>query len=192
MYVMIKARADRPPNPKILVGEEEIKMRKWANRKAAEMMREQGKPASGPEWDALRQRIIEEIKTDPETHGVSYLGNIPEGFSEGGPRQPDVEGEQGAIDDKFRDTVDEDLSSVEVTPRDDPGRIRREGPSDIEDIVDASTTETERAMTGQVKRPVPEEEEEKPERDPKQTSLFDFGLKTKSEAMNFAWSHLNY
>ena len=87
MYVLIKGRENRPPNPRILVGDEEMKLSKWANRKAAEMMRADGKPASGPEWEATRNRLIEEVKANPDTHNISFLGGAPEGFATGGPRE---------------------------------------------------------------------------------------------------------
>ena len=87
MYVLIKGRKNRPPNPRILVGDEEMKLSKWANRKAAEMMRADGKPASGPEWEATRNRLIEEVKANPDTHNISFLGGVPEGFATGGPRE---------------------------------------------------------------------------------------------------------
>ena len=48
----------------------------------------------------------------------------------------------GETDEEFRnrnplpqDIIDQELSSTEVTPRDDPGRVRREGPVPKKDIL---------------------------------------------------------
>ena len=167
MYILIKGREDRPPNPKILVGEEEMKMRKFANRKAAEMARAQGQPASGPEWESLRNKIIEEIKSNPDTHGVSYLGNIPEGFSAGGPREP-------------TDIPEEDLRRREM-----------EAEGSFGDRMGETDPEMPRIKGGGLSGEFAPKEEEEEKRDPGQTSLFDFTTK-KSQAMKHAWSILNY
>ena len=146
MYVLIKGRKDRPPNPRILVGDEEMKLSKWANRKAAEMMRADGKPASGPEWEATRNRLIEEVKANPDTHNISFLGGAPEGFATGGPRE----------------ATDMPQPEPEPQPQPEPVATQDEGQGNM------------------------------PEKDPQQSSLFDFGMKMKkSEAMNYAWSYLN-
>ena len=146
MYVLIKGRKDRPPNPRILVGDEEMKLSKWANRKAAEMMRADGKPASGPEWEATRNRLIEEVKANPDTHNISFLGGVPEGFATGGPRE----------------ATDIPQPEPEPVPQPEPVATQDEGQGSM------------------------------PEKDPQQSSLFDFGMKMKkSEAMNYAWSYLN-
>ena len=146
MYVLIKGRKNRPPNPRILVGDEEMKLSKWANRKAAEMMRADGKPASGPEWEATRNRLIEEVKANPDTHNISFLGGVPEGFATGGPRE----------------ATDIPQPEPEPVPQPEPVATQDEGQGSM------------------------------PEKDPQQSSLFDFGMKMKkSEAMNYAWSYLN-
>ena len=170
MYILIKARADRPPNPKVLVGEEEMKLRKWANRKAAEMMRAEGKPPSGPEWEAMRQRLIEEVKTDPDTHGISFIDGAPEGWGTGGPREAtDIPEEPEEPEEPPQTLADK----IEARLGEPMPRIKGGG------------------LSGQFPVKDEEEEEEAPERAPGQTSLFDFGLKTKSQAMGHAWSFLN-
>ena len=157
MYVLIKGRKDRPPNPRILVGDEEMKLSKWANRKAAEMMRADGKPASGPEWEATRNRLIEEVKTNPDTHNISYINGAPEGFATGGPREATDMSER--IDTA---NLPPHLPEPKPEPQPEPVATQDEGQGSM------------------------------PEKDPQQSSLFDFGMKMKkSEAMNYAWSYLN-
>lgn len=177
MYVLIKGKEDRPPNPRILVGEEEMKMRKFANRKAAEMARAQGQPASGPEWESLRNKIIEEIKSNPDSHGVSYLGDIPEGFSAGGPREADVEGEKAAIDEKFAPENDEDNKRVSYNNTTTDNRSAESY---------ASGGETDEEFRG---RNDPSRQTSLTEFDPAQTSLLDF-MDKKSVAINHAWDAL--
>ena len=166
MYVLIKGRKDRPPNPRILVGDEEMKLSKWANRKAAEMMRADGKPASGPEWEATRNRLIEEVKANPDTHNISFLGAVPEGFATGGPREP--------------------------TDIPQPEPVETQDTASVGDKIAETDPQMPRIKGGGLSGEFAPKEEEEPKKDPQQSSLFDFGMKMKkSEAMNYAWSYLN-
>ena len=167
MYVLIKGRKDRPPNPRILVGEEEMKLRKWANRKAAEMMRAEGKAPSGPEWEAMRQRLIEEVKTNPDTHNISYINGAPEGWGVGGPRE----------------TTD----VPEPEPEPEPEPVETQDTANVGDRADTASLPPHQSFLPSSK----EEEDEEPKKDPQQSSLFDFGMKMKSQAMNHAWNYLN-
>ena len=180
MYILIKARPNKPPNPKILVGEDEVRMKKWANRKAAEMLRAEGKPPSGPEWDALRNQIIEQLKEDPQQHGASFLGDIPEDWGAAGQRhQPDIEEEQAAIDDKFSGREEEPV------PVPDEGE-KAEDQSIPNDAYSGAFPPHQPFL------PSSEEEEEKPKPDPGQKTLFDFGLENEKKAfpMRHAWDML--
>lgn len=170
MYVLIKGRKDRPPNPRILVGEEEMKLRKWANRKAAEMMRAEGKAPSGPEWEAMRQRLIEEVKTNPDTHNISFINGAPEGWGVGGPRE----------------TTD--------VPEPEPEPVETQDTASVGDKIAETDPQMPRIKGGGLSgefAPKEEEEDEEPKKDPQQSSLFDFGMKMKSQAMNHAWNYLN-
>ena len=158
MYILIKGREDKPPNPRILVGDEEMKLSKWANRKAAEMMRAEDKPASGPEWEARRNSLIEQVKVNPDEHGISFLGGVPEGFSEGGPREAT------------------DIPQPEPVARQDTASV---GETSLQKPSVVSPSEDKG------------EEDEEPKKDPQQSSLFDFGMKMKSNAMGHAWDYLN-
>ena len=199
MYILIKARPNKPPNPKILVGEDEFRMKKWANRKAAEMLRAEGKPPSGPEWDALRNQIIEQLKEDPQQHGASFLGDIPEDWGAAGQRhQPDIEEEQAAIDDKFSGR-DDDMQEAhneaaraheieeEMTHGKDESEIDRQA---IDNAIDDAYSGA--FPPHQPFLPSSEEEEEKPKPDPGQKTLFDFGLENEKKAfpMRHAWDML--
>tara|TARA_R100000995_G_scaffold84227_2_gene62282 strand:- start:279 stop:761 length:483 start_codon:yes stop_codon:yes gene_type:complete len=159
MYILIKGREDKPPNPRILVGDEEMKLSKWANRKAAEMMRAEGKAASGPEWEARRNSLIEEVKANPDTHGISFLGGAPEGFATGGPREA----------------------------TDIPEPVETQDTANVGDRADVASLPPHQSFLPSSE----EDEDEEPKKDPQQSSLFDFGMKMKSQAMNHAWNYLN-
>ena len=68
----------KPHRQKVLIGEEgsekEIRLNKWANQKAAAMLREQGKMASGPEFEAMRDQLMQEAIADAgKSHGITFM-----------------------------------------------------------------------------------------------------------------------
>lgn len=68
----------KPHRQKVLIGEEgseeEMRLNKWANRAAAKALREQGKPASGPEFEAMRDQLMQEAIADAgKSHGITFM-----------------------------------------------------------------------------------------------------------------------
>lgn len=128
MTIIILKEA-KPHKQKILVDGQEMRLNQWANKKAAEEMRKLGASASGESWDEARNNLIQDALANPESHGINFVDGAPADF-ESSLSEPDIEGERAEMGARFS--------------------------SDIEDITDASTTDTERAMGGEV----PDEEEQ--------------------------------
>ena len=130
----ILIKAVRPNRQKVLTEDgNEIKLQQWANKKAAETLRGAGGDASGEQFNHAREALMRQAVENPEEFGLKFMGErvpfegqrLEEELSE-----PDPEGEMAGIDSEF-------------APEN----------NDIEDIVDASTADTERAMSGQPKTP---------------------------------------
>tara|TARA_R110002051_G_scaffold313850_1_gene390288 strand:- start:1458 stop:2039 length:582 start_codon:yes stop_codon:yes gene_type:complete len=130
----ILIKAIRPNRQKVLTEDgNELKLQQWANKKAAETLRGAGGDAQGEQWKQARDAFMRQAVENPEEFGLKFMGErVPfEGQRlEEELTEPDPEGEAAAIDSEF-------------APKN----------NDIEDIVDASTAETERAMSGQPKTP---------------------------------------
>ena len=83
----------KPHRQKVLIGEEgseeEMRLNKWANRAAAQALREQGKPASGPEFEAMRDQMMEEAIADAgKSHGITFMDDpIPLSGPEEAPQE---------------------------------------------------------------------------------------------------------
>ena len=123
----ILIKAIRPHRQKVLTDQgEELKLQQWANKKAAEALRGAGGDTSGEQFTQAREALMRQALENPDEHGLKFMGErvpfegqrLEEELSE-----PDPEGEMAAIDSQF-------------APKN----------NDIEDIVDSSTAETERAM----------------------------------------------
>ena len=130
----ILIKAVRPNRQKVLTEDgNEVKLQQWANKKAAETLRGAGGDASGEQFNHAREALMRQAVENPEEFGLKFMGErvpfegqrLEEELSE-----PDPEGEMAGIDSEF-------------APEN----------NDIEDIVDASTADTERAMSGQPKTP---------------------------------------
>jgi len=124
MKILIKAM--RPHRQKILTeGGEEMRLQQWANKQAASALREAGGDAGGEQFNQARDALMHSAVNNPDEHGLKFMGErVPfDGQElEESLSAPDVEGEQASIDAEFA--------------------------SDIDDVTDASSAETERAMSG--------------------------------------------
>ena len=103
MKVLIKAM--RPHRQKVLTENgEEMRLQQWANKQAASAMRSAGDAASGERFTQARDALMRDAVANPQEHGLKFLGErmpfegqtLEESLSE-----PDVEGEQAAVDQEF-------------------------------------------------------------------------------------------
>ena len=72
-------------------------------------------------WDDL-QSIIDTLEDDPKYQSIS------ESLREVMDDMTHIMAQSGGGESDLGQIIGDELSNVEVTPRDDPGRIRREGP----------------------------------------------------------------
>ena len=116
----------RPHRQKVLTeGGEEMRLQQWANKQAASTIREAGGNAGGEQFNQARDALMHSAVNNPDEHGLKFMGErVPfDGQElEESLSVPDVEGERASIDAEFA--------------------------SDIDDVTDASSAETERAMSG--------------------------------------------
>jgi hypothetical protein len=91
-----------PNRQKILVDGQEMRLGKWANRKAAGAIGELGGDRSGPDWQMARDNLIQEALANPQEHGIQFLDGAPEG-AQTELSEPDIEGdeEQTAIEEGY-------------------------------------------------------------------------------------------
>lgn len=172
MKILIKAI--RPHRQKVLTeGGEEMRLQQWANKQAASALREAGGDAGGEQFNQARDALMREAVNNPNQHGLKFMGErVPfDGQElEESLSAPDVEGERAAIDAEFA--------------------------SDIDDVTDASSAETERAMSGgKPKTPDIFDEEgnlregTKPDEDPEEEHLKRI-MTSHNTAFRDAWSIL--
>jgi hypothetical protein len=113
MKVLIKSM--KPHRQRVLTADgEEVRLQKWANKKAAESLRTAGGDASGEQFTQARDMLMRDAVENPEEHGLKFMGE----------RLP-FEGQN------LESSLSDPMSA-----------------SDITDITDASSAETERAMGG--------------------------------------------
>ena len=103
MKVLIKAM--RPHRQKVLTEDgEEMRLQQWANKAASSALRGAGEDASGEQFTQARDALMREAVANPNEHGLKFMGKrmpfdgqeLEESLSE-----PDVEGEQAAVDQEF-------------------------------------------------------------------------------------------
>lgn len=113
MKVLIKSM--KPHRQRVLTADgEEVRLQKWANKKAAESLRTAGGDASGEQFTQARDMLMRDAVANPEEHGLKFMNE----------RLP-FEGQN------LESSLSDPMSA-----------------SDIADITDASSAETERAMGG--------------------------------------------
>jgi len=98
MKILVLKAADPNRRRKVLTShfgdEEEMRVWKWANRLAAQQSREAGLPASGPEWEEMRDGLFSSALEDPASQNLMTV-DWPAPESEGSPEpepEPEVEG----------------------------------------------------------------------------------------------------
>ena len=103
MKVLIKAM--RPHRQKVLTEDgQEMRLQQWANKTASAALRGAGGEASGEQFQQARDALMREAVANPDEHGLKFMGErmpfegqtLEESLSE-----PDVEGEQAAVDQEF-------------------------------------------------------------------------------------------
>ena len=102
--VFVKAIA--PHRQKVLQGDKEMRLQQLANRMMADQMRESGQSPTGDMFTQGRDKLMRDMVMNPEAHNIKFMGErVPfEGQTLGSSlSEPDVAGEQAAIDDEFKD-----------------------------------------------------------------------------------------
>jgi hypothetical protein len=103
MKVLIKAM--RPHRQKVLTEDgQEMRLQQWANKTASAALRSAGDAASGEQFTQARDALMREAVANPNEHGLKFMAErVPfEGQTlEESLSEPDVEGEQAAVDQEF-------------------------------------------------------------------------------------------
>jgi hypothetical protein len=103
MKVLIKAM--RPHRQKVLTEDgQEMRLQQWANKTASAALRGAGGEAGGEQFTQARDALMREAVANPDEHGLKFMGErVPfEGQTlEESLSEPDVEGEQAAVDQEF-------------------------------------------------------------------------------------------
>lgn len=90
----------RPHRQKVLTNDgEEIRLQRWANKKAAESLRTAGGDASGEQFTQARDMLMRDAVANPEEHGLKFMNErVPfEGQNlESSLSEPDYSGEAEA------------------------------------------------------------------------------------------------
>ena len=96
----------KPHRQKVLTPDgQEVRLQQLANRMAANELRGAGGDAQGEQFTSSRDKLMRDMVANPEAHNIKFMGErVPfEGQTLGESlSMPDVEGEQAAIDDEFR------------------------------------------------------------------------------------------
>jgi hypothetical protein len=165
MKILIKAM--QPHRQRILTADgEEIRLQRWANRKAnREMGTERGKVGGAERFTQARDKLMYDAVANPEEHGIKFLNE----------RVP-FEGQN------LESSLSDPMSA-----------------SDIADITDTSSAETERAMggtpnlfdsEGKLRDGMPPEEEEfNPDAEAEHMRRI---MTSRQVPMRDAWSILKY
>ena len=112
-------KAMRPHRQKVLTEKgEEMRLQQWANKKAANALRSDGRDVQGEEFSSTRDALMREAVANPKSHGLTFLGGerVPFEGQELPPEEthaPDVEGERAAIDAQFAPKPGEELFTPE-------------------------------------------------------------------------------
>lgn len=108
MKVFVKAIA--PHRQKVLQGDKEMRLQQLANRMMADQMRQAGQSPTGDMFTQGRDKLMRDMVMNPEAHNIKFLGErVPfEGQTLGSSlSEPDVAGEQAAIDSQFSEPMDD-------------------------------------------------------------------------------------
>jgi len=106
LMVKVLVKAMKPHRQRIFADGKEMKLQQFANRKVAEQMRAAGQDPTGEGFQSARDTMMRDAVANPEKHSIKFMGervpfegqNLEQMLSE-----PDVAGEQAAIDAEFRD-----------------------------------------------------------------------------------------
>jgi len=104
--VKVLVKAMKPHRQRIFADGKEMKLQQFANRKVAEQMRAAGQDPTGEGFQSARDTMMRDAVANPEKHSIKFMGervpfegqNLEQMLSE-----PDVAGEQAAIDSQFGD-----------------------------------------------------------------------------------------
>lgn len=99
-------KAVPPHRQKVLQGDKEMRLQQLANRMMADQMRESGQSPTGDMFTQGRDKLMRDMVMNPEAHNIKFMGErVPfEGQTLGSSlSEPDVAGEQAAIDANFGD-----------------------------------------------------------------------------------------
>ena len=130
--VFVKAIA--PHRQKVLQGDKEFRLQQLANRMMADQMRQGGQSPTGDMFTQGRDKLMRDMVMNPEAHNIKFMGErVPfEGQTLGSSlSEPDVAGEQAAIDDEFSDTSPKSLADIPPPASNDP--------KDVEDFRNRTT-----------------------------------------------------
>tara|TARA_R110002072_G_scaffold36336_12_gene107170 strand:+ start:1470 stop:2399 length:930 start_codon:yes stop_codon:yes gene_type:complete len=108
MKVLVKAM--KPHRQRIFADGNEMKLQQFANRKVAEQMRAAGQDPTGEGFQSARDTMMRDAVANPEKHSIKFMGErVPfEGQTLGSSlSEPDVAGEQAAIDAEFGNSPEE-------------------------------------------------------------------------------------
>tara|TARA_R100000406_G_scaffold95418_1_gene89681 strand:+ start:25768 stop:26502 length:735 start_codon:yes stop_codon:yes gene_type:complete len=106
--VFVKAIA--PHRQKVLQGDKEFRLQQLANRMMADQMRQSGQSPTGDMFTQGRDKLMRDMVMNPEAHNIKFMGErVPfEGQTLGSSlSEPDVAGEQAAIDANFGNSPEE-------------------------------------------------------------------------------------
>ena len=115
-WVLVKMPV-APHRQRVLVGDDEMRLQQWANKQAAAALREEGKPAGGPEFEAMRDALMREAVSDPDSHEMKFMGGpaIPfddEGGEEETHTMPDGTEMEGATHEEEPDVRGEEFDAM--------------------------------------------------------------------------------
>lgn len=106
LMVKVLVKAMKPHRQRIFADGKEMKLQQFANRKVAEQMRAAGQDPTGEGFQSARDTMMRDAVANPEKHSIKFMGErVPfEGQTLGSSlSEPDVAGEQAAIDSQFGD-----------------------------------------------------------------------------------------
>ena len=138
LMVKVLVKAMKPHSQRVLADGNEMKLQQFANRKVAEQMRAAGQDPTGEGFQSARDTMMRDAVANPEKHSIKFMGervpfegqNLEQMLSE-----PDVAGEQAAIDAEFGDSPEEQqvfdhMMNLKPEEREVLQRNRGESPQD--------------------------------------------------------------
>ena len=128
----------RPHRQKVLTQDgQEVRLQQFANRQAADALRGAGGDVQGEQFTSSRDALMRDMVANPEAHNIKFMGErVPfEGQTlEESLSEPDVEGEQAAIDSEFAGEAEADsaLRQEELEQAMKEGTTPNESQEDID------------------------------------------------------------